>query len=100
MFDCAAHWKGDEAFSSRYVPFSDVKSQKRTGETYSLDEVPCCTLVANVFGNWQSATQDSPGLAWHVCKLQIPRQNAFNACWCLIVASLRNATYSALLMFL
>lgn len=35
----AAHWKGDETFSSRYVPFSDVQSQKRTAETYSLDEV-------------------------------------------------------------
>lgn len=63
MFDCAAHWKGDEAFSSRYVPFSDVKSQKRTGETYSLDEVLFRTLAAHPFGNSRSAAQDSAGLA-------------------------------------
>ena len=35
----AAHWEGDEGFSARYVPFSDVKSGTSTGETYSLDEV-------------------------------------------------------------
>lgn len=36
---CAAHWEADTPFSSKYVPFNDVKSGKASGETYSLDEV-------------------------------------------------------------
>ena len=35
----AAHWQSDTAFTSRYVPFNDVKEGRSSGETYSLDEV-------------------------------------------------------------
>ena len=35
----AAHWQSDTAFTSRYVPFNDVKEGRSSSETYSLDEV-------------------------------------------------------------